>query len=208
MAAPGSRSSALRWWSSCAAAGLALGLINSLSNVFGSPYGGHRISASGVPALQILAAALGTPWAWALVAFWVGWFARTLHRAVLGALLALWAATLAYYLTDWLGAQVDRFEWASLLVWALVSLPTAACFGTSGRLGANRAWWSLLPAAAAPGVVLLFGFEETGSLDIQPWPAIVGWAVAALMFVLVLVPWLLPNRVADSDVPGRSLRLP
>ncbi|WP_409482879.1 hypothetical protein [Arsenicicoccus dermatophilus] len=45
--------------------GTSLGLTNSLANVFGGPYAPHPLRPDGVWGLQLLAAVLGTTWAWA-----------------------------------------------------------------------------------------------------------------------------------------------
>ncbi|OYO05269.1 DUF6518 family protein [Enemella evansiae] len=191
------------WWVRCAAIGCALGALNSLVNVFGARYGGYPLRPDGVPALQLVGALLGTQWAWALLAFWIGWFARRWRSAVGGALLALWVATPTYYLSDWLGGRTDDFAHGFLAVWMILAIPAALAFGSAGHLGRRPDPWSLLPLLAAPAVVAL-DRRGGGTLDIQPWPTILQNLIAALLLILVLGLWFTRDRRRPDSDAGRD----
>ncbi|OYO20581.1 hypothetical protein BI335_03395 [Enemella evansiae] len=109
-------SATVGWWVWCAVIGCALGALNSLVNVFGAQYGGHPLRPGGVPALRLLGALLGTQWAWALLAFWIG--GRTDDFA--HGFLAVWMilaipAALAFGSAGHLGRRPDPWSLLPLL---------------------------------------------------------------------------------------------
>lgn len=103
-----------RWWPAIltvVVTGMGLGGANSLSNVFGSPYSAYALRPyEGVFSLQVLAAIIGTAWAWALVAFVLGWWAPTGWLAPVTAVLALALAAVVYYFSDHAFGLNDELE--------------------------------------------------------------------------------------------------
>lgn len=172
-----------------ALAGLLLGAANSLSNVVGSPYGPHPWRETGVFPLEVLAAMLGSTWAWALAAFGVGWWVRSRCAPVAG-VVALVAADVTYYVCDLLGGISDRFEVESVIVWAVLAVPVGAGMGALGALAAQPRWWSLFPGLSAPVLVAVL-HDARGSDHIQPWPAVLTNVLVAVLCVVVVGRWLL-----------------
>ena len=159
-------------------AGLALGGANSLSSALGSPY--HPLSLApqeGVPGLQYLAAWLGAGWAWALFAFAVGWFSRRLRSAILRAAVGLWAAVLAYYLSDALLAVNDVLSVGEIVLWSAIAAVAGPAMGTVGWSARRPNPWSLVAGMAAPGLMVVDTlWAPTGPDSARPW---LEWSVYA-----------------------------
>lgn len=189
---------ASRWPSilTAMAAGVLLGGVNSLSNVLGSPYSPHALRPDpddGVFVLQVLAAVVGTAWAWALVAFALGWRAPTAWRAALTAMAALAVAAVVYYLSDHALGLNEELETGEMAYWTVTSVGAGSVFGLLGHLARGTSGWSVLPGLAAPGVIALFSYPA-GSDRIQPWPELFAWAIAAALTIAITVRWLLMQR--------------
>lgn len=132
------------------AAGALMGGVNSLSNVFGSPYSSHALRpypGEGVFFLQVVAAVVGTAWAWALVAFALGWWATSAQRSALTAIAALAVAAVVYYFSDYAFGLNDELETGEMAYWAATSVGAGSVFGLLGYLARRpgggvscRAW--------------------------------------------------------------------
>lgn len=178
------------------AAGVLLGGVNSLSNVLGSPFSPHALRPypdEGVFFLQVLAAVVGTAWAWALVAFALGWRGPTAWRAALPPIAALALAAVVYYLSDHALGLNEELETGEMASWAVTSVGAGSVFGLLGYLARSPTWWSLLPGLAAPGVIALFSYPA-GSDHLQPWPELLAWAIAAALTIAITSRWLLTQR--------------
>lgn len=178
------------------AVGVLLGAVNSLSNVLGSPFSPHALRPypdEGVFFLQVLAAVVGTAWAWALVAFALGWRAPTAWRAALTAIAALALAAVVYYLSDHALGLNEELATGEMAYWAVTSVGAGSVFGLLGFLARGPKWWSLLPGLAAPAVVTLFSYPA-GSDRIQPWPEVFAWVIAAALTIAITSRWLLTQR--------------
>lgn len=183
--------------------GVMLGGVNSLSNVFGSPYSAYALRPNdGIPSLQVLAAVIGTAWAWALVAFALGWWSRTLWLAPLTGALALTLASVVYYLSDYAFGLNEKLETGEMTYWVLVSVGAGPVFGVLGHLASDSRWWSLLPGMTVPALIAIFTFSyPAGSDDIQPWPELLAWLIAATLTVALSSRWLLRQR--HPRIPAR-----
>ena len=168
-------------------AGGVLGGVNSLSNVLGSPYSPHSLSSSGVFVLELLAALLGTTWAWALTAFGAAWWSGSIRTGPVVGVASLLVADVTYYLSDSLSGYAD-FSGIEVLFWALLAVPVGLLMGLLGGLAAQPRWWSIVPALAGPATVVLMA-GRTGSNRIQPWPTVATWAIAAALTVTLLGMW-------------------
>lgn len=185
------------WWEAPLAVvvtGLVLGGVNSLSNALGSPYSPYALRPyEGVFTLEVLAAVIGTAWAWSLVAFALGWLAPKAWLAPVTAVLALILATVVYYLSDHAFGLNDNLETGEITYWALLSIGAGSVFGLLGNLARRPQWWSLLPRLMAPAAIVLFSYSA-GSDQIQPWPQVIAWVVAAALTVALSLQWLLMRR--------------
>ncbi|WP_353510021.1 DUF6518 family protein [Intrasporangium sp.] len=175
-------------WAPALVAGIALGVANSLSNALGSAYGPFTATpGQGVRWLEYLSSWLGTPWAWALFAFGVGWFSRRLRAATLTATAGLLLAVLAYYLSDAILGLNEQLSLIEIQFWSLISLFVGPVMAALGALARRPRAWSLLPGLGAPAVMVYFGLTRpSGNPLIQPWAQ---WAVlvAAALLTLALL---------------------
>ncbi len=185
--------------------GLVLGLLNSLSNVFGSPYSpGSLAPGEGVFALEVLAAVLGTPGAWAVTAFLAGWLAHRIWAGPVAGVAALLIADLAYYLSDSLSGYA-ALSWDELLFWAALAVPTGLVMGLLGALAAQPVRWSILPGLAGPAVLVALA-RPSGSDHLQPWPVQATLATAVVLGVVVVATWLGRLRRGPSPQPAAGHR--
>lgn len=169
-------------------AGVALGFANSLTSALGSPYSPWSLlPGEGVRPLEYLAAWLGTGWAWSLFAFGVGWVVRPLRSAIAGATAGLLLADLAYFLTDAALGVTPSIHLAEVALWAIVALVVGPVMASAGWAARRPSRWSVLPALAAPAVMVLDTvIRPTGPDSIRPtaqW--LVYLAAAALAAGLV-----------------------
>lgn len=198
-AAPASRVG----WAPPLLAGIALGLANSMSNAFGSAYGPFTTTpGQGVRWLEYVSSWLGTPWAWALFAFGVGWFTRRLGAAALLATAGLLLAVLTYYVSDAMLGVNDRLSVIEIQLWSVISLFVGPIMAVLGVLARRAQWWSLAPGLAAPALMAYFGLTRPSrNPQIEPWAQ---WAVlgAAALLALALTARALrliqPTRQPDS----------
>jgi hypothetical protein len=162
-------------------AGAGLGALTSLSNVVGSAYSPHAWAPGrGVPALELLAAVLGTVWAWALLPFVVGWAVARTTTAVLAGVLALIAAVTAYYASDAVFGLDDELSTGEIAYWTALALVLAPVMAVLGRLAHQPRRWSLLPGLAPVLLIVLAG-GATGPEEIQPWPRAIALCTAAVL---------------------------
>lgn len=189
----------VRPWRSVIAAvvaGVLLGGVNSGSNVLGSAYGTYSLRPDeGVFFLNVLAGIIGTAWAWALVAFALGWRAPTMRLAPVVAILALAVATVVYYVSDYVFALNDELETGELTYWAVGSVAAGSVFGFLGHLARRPVRWSLLPGLVAPAAVVIFSYptwtDQTGALDpVRPWIQLLAWIIATALTIAITSRWL------------------
>ncbi len=172
-------------------AGALLGGINSLSNVFGSPYSPHALRPyQGIFSLEVLAAVLGMAWAWALVAFGLGWRSATKRLAAWTGFLALSVASVVYYLSDYAFGLNDVFSTGEMTYWIAISVAVGPASGVLGYLARQGQRWSIVPGLAAPALIVMFTYR-TGSDHIQPWPYAIAWVLAGVLTIAVTWRWLL-----------------
>ena len=137
-------------------AGIALGVANSMSNAFGSAYGPFTTTpGQGVRWLEYVSSWLGTPWAWALFAFGVGWFTRRLGAAALLATAGLLLAVLTYYVSDAMLGVTDRLSVVEIQLWSVISLFVGPVMAVLGVLAQRARGWSLAPGLAAPALMVV-----------------------------------------------------
>jgi len=120
-------------WLNPVITGVLLGAANSLSSGLGSPYGPVAVAPlQGIRVLEFVAAWLGTAWAWALLAFAIGWLTDRLGSAVAGAVVGLISAVLTYYLTDSLLGVNSSLSTTEIEFWSLVALVVGPVMGAAG----------------------------------------------------------------------------
>ena len=179
-------------------AGLALGGANSLSNVFGSRYGPHVLRpGEGIWPLEVLAAVLGTAWAWSLVAFGVGWWTRRAPAAAIAGVGALLVADLTYYISDFAFGLNDELAIAEIAFWGVLALVVGSVMGLLGALAHHPAWWSIVVGLAAPAVIAGLA-RHSGSEDIRPWPLLIAWGLAAALTVCLVARGLMVLRARPT----------
>ena len=178
------RASRVRW-APPLVAGMALGVANSMSNAFGSAYGPLTTApGQGVRWLEYVSSWLGTPWAWALFAFGVGWFTRRPGAAALLATAGLLLAVLAYYVSDAALGLNERLSVVEIQFWSVISLLVGPVMAVLGALAHRPEAWSLAPGLAVPAVMAYFGLTRpSGNPQIQPWAQ---WAVLGAAALLAL----------------------
>jgi len=169
--------------------GIALGAANSLSNSLGSAYSPVGLSPDGILPLQILAAVLGTTWAWAVTAFVAGWIAGRIWAGPLAGVVALLIADGTYYWADKVSGYSGGFDGQGMLYWGLLAIPCGLGMGLLGSLASQPRWWSLAPGLAAPAAIMILA-SPTGTADIQPWPSVVTYALAAIAGALIVGVWV------------------
>lgn len=186
MSAPPNGGHSLRSWCIAVLAGAGLGTANSLTNVFGSPYGPYtRVPGEGVAWLQFLSTWLGSMWAWALFPFVVGWIVRRPVRAVLGGTAGLLVALVAYYVCDASLGMTGSIEVNAMATWvgpAALGAPIMALIGCYSRgTGLEH-----LPAALVAPALMVYIVRRGGgdSGPTQPWS---NWAVLLVAGVLTVV---------------------
>ena len=197
------RASGVRW-APPLVAGIALGVANSVSNAFGSAYGPFTTTpGQGVRWLEYVSSWLGTPWAWALFAFGVGWFTRRLGAAALLATGGLLLAVLAYYVSDAMLGLNDQLSVSEIQLWSAISLLVGPVMAVLGALTHRPRAWSLVPGLATPAVMVYFGLTRpSGNAQIQPWAQ---WAVlgaAGLLAVALTVRAVRLNPLAMQRDSG------
>lgn len=168
--------------------GLSLGAANSLSNALGSPYSPVGLSPEGILPLQVLAAVLGTTWAWSITAFLAGWLARRIWAGPVAGMICLLIADLTYYFADRTSGYAGGLDRGGLLYWGLLAIPCGLGMGLLGALAAQRRWWSLAPSLAGPVIILLLA-TPTGTPDIQPWSTIVTNTTALILALAMAATW-------------------
>ncbi len=191
------------WWAlvGAAATGVLLGGPNSLCNVLGSPYSPRALRPNeGVFTLEVLAAVLAMAWAWALVAFGLGWFSATKWRAASAGLLALSVASAVYYVSDYSFGLNDALSTGEMTYWIAISGAVGPASGLLGHLARRWQRWGILPGLAAPALVVVFTYRA-GSDHIQPWPYVVAWILAVGLTIAVTWRWLLMQRRLRMVVP-------
>jgi hypothetical protein len=177
---------------------------NSVSNAFGSAYGPFTTTpGQGVRWLEYVSSWLGTPWAWALFAFGVGWFTRRLGAAALLATGGLLLAVLAYYVSDAMLGLNDQLSVSEIQLWSAISLLVGPVMAVLGALTHRPRAWSLVPGLVAPAVMVYFGLTRpSGNAQIQPWAQ---WAVlgaAGLLAVALTVRAVRLNPLAMQRDSG------
>lgn len=171
------------------AAGAALGVANSATNALGSAYGPFTATpGQGVRWLEYASSWLGTPWAWALFAFGVGWFIRHLGASALLATGGLVLAVLAYYVTDAALGLNEALSIPEIQLWSAISVIIGPTMAVLGALARRPRLWALLPALAAPALMVYFGLTRpSGNAQIMPWAQLAvlcGAGLLALTFTV------------------------
>ena len=182
------------------AAGVALGVVNSTSNVLGSAYGPFTaIPGQGILWLEYLSAWVGSAGAWALFAFAVGWLTRRPWPAVLRAVLGLLSPLVAYYLCDSALRMTGGVAIYALVFWSLMAVLVAPVMAVLGVLAQADTRWSLLPGLLAPLLLVYDAATRPAGPDhIKPWSQ---WLVYAAAAGLALA---MTKRVATLDSTKRS----
>lgn len=172
-----------RGWVLAVAAGVALGVANSTSNVFGSAYGPFTtIPGQGVLWLEYLSAWVGSAGAWALFAFAVGWLTRRPGPAAVRAVLGLLSALVAYYVCDSALGMTDGVAIYPLVFWSLLALLVAPVMAVLGVLAQADTRWSLLPGLLAPLLMIYDAATRPGGPDhVRPWSQWMVYAAAAAL---------------------------
>ncbi|MFD6329474.1 hypothetical protein ACFWGI_07870 [Streptomyces niveus] len=172
------------------AAGMGFGAATALVNNLSSPYAELGMPLKGTvwaSAAKVLSLLMDAGWSWAALAVAMGWLARTRVRGALVGVLALFAATGAYYVTDALvsGAGTD------MVAWMLVGLPVGVVLGAVGAAIRRPGLIGLLAALTVPvgAAVQMIVMPPRPHLTLTPaivlaevivWTAAVcgaGWAV-------------------------------
>ncbi|MET9663317.1 hypothetical protein [Streptomyces sp. NPDC006510] len=176
-------------------AGAGFGAATSLANALSSPY-----SALGAPltgsvwagTAKVLSLLVGLGWAWAALAVVMGWLARTWARGAMAGVLALIAATAAYYPMDSLVRDEPiAWYWSETLMWWAASVLFGSVLGVVGAAVRRPGVTGLLAGLTVPvgGAVQMLvlpprpgvGFaRETVLAEVLTWAVLAiaaGWAV-------------------------------
>ncbi len=145
--------------------------------------------------LKVLAAILGTTWAWAVTGFAAGWLAGRIWAGPLAGMICLLIADLSYYWVHKTSGYTSGFDSGGLLYLGMLVVPAGVGMGLLGSLAAQRRWWSLPAGLAAPAAIVIMA-APAGSADIQPWPPILTWIIAAAATVLIVTAWAARSRAS------------
>lgn len=131
------------------AAGLVYGTATSLANALSSPYTQLGMPLKGTVwsgAAKVLGLLMDAGWSWAALAVGIGWLARTWARGAPAGVLALVAASGAYYATDACVADAG----GGLAVWSVVAVPFGLALGAVGAAIRRPGVTGLLAALTVP----------------------------------------------------------
>ncbi|WP_131737085.1 hypothetical protein [Actinomadura roseirufa] len=141
--------------------GGAFGAATSWINDFSSPYrsSGGRVEAvsGGVRSVaEVVSLLVDVGWAWAGLAVAVGWLARTPVRGSIAGVMALTAATAAYYRVDSYLLE-EPFAWHQglMVFWWTVGLVTGLVLGAVGAAARRTGTIGLLTGLTVPVGALL-----------------------------------------------------
>ncbi|WPW27146.1 hypothetical protein P6B95_06870 [Streptomyces atratus] len=118
------------------AIGAGFGAATSLTNALSSPYSTLGAPLAGTvwaSTAKVLSLLVGLGWAWAALAVAMGWLAKTWTRGAMAAVLALVAATAAYYPMDALVRDEPLAGyWPEMLTWWAASVLFGSVLGVVG----------------------------------------------------------------------------
>lgn len=181
--------------------GAAVSLVNNVPAMLGEVGQAHSQDSAATWAAIFLSLILDSGWAWATLAFVLGWLAGTQGRRVMAALVGasagaagLIAATVTYYSTDRLFGI--EFSWGATTFW----LVRAVAFGLPlGAMGSVTSWRSAvaslaaltIPAGAAINMLLLpMRHGLPGESSAAGWAQLSVWIAAVAGAALVVARYL------------------
>lgn len=141
----------------------------------------------GIFPLEVIAAVLGTAWAWCLTAFALGWWARGWREALGKGVGALVVAVVVYYVCDAAWGLTDGLSLAEIGWWATVSLVVGPAWALLGRAARRVHGWPGLALGLLMPLTIVVLPRSGGSDHIHPWPDAVAWVVAAGLAVALVV---------------------
>lgn len=164
------------------------GAATSLVNDVSSPYGTTGIQVVGTRFMWVAEVAsklLDSGWAWAGLAIFAGWLAGTSVRGAVAGVLALIAATFAYFVMDsvlWGGPS--PLHWSEIRFWWLASGILGTPLGVVGanirRPGIIGLFAKLtLPVGATVQMIWLAN-EPLGTDPALDWARMIVWVVAGV----------------------------
>lgn len=193
------------------ALGAGFGALTSLINDVSSPYrpiGSRVVNAGGTWVAKVAEVAsllLDIGWAWAGVAVAVGWLAGTRLRGSIAGVLALLAATTAYYCVDGLLLR-EPLAWhgPEIVLWWLASVVFGSALGVVGASIRQPGVVGLLAALTVPAgaIVQLIFLPPWGVLVYTAaiWAQVIMWAGALVCIGIIVTRYLAarPHRVSGS----------
>ena len=175
------------------AVGGVFGAATSLINDVSSPYGmmGRRMGDTGWRwAAEVASKLLDAGWAWAGLAVAMGWMAGAGARGAVAGVLALLAATTAYFGMDSLlleGSPEGTFAdyWYEMRFWWLASVVLGPALGVVGASIGRPGVIGLLAGLTVPVGATVQMIWLTGSppLEVDPamdWARMIVWVAAAV----------------------------
>lgn len=178
--------------------GAATSLINNVPGMLGEVGQAHSQDSAATWSAILASNILDSGWAWAALAFVLGWLTGTGARPIRAALIGAWngvtgliIATIAYYSTDTLfGIGTD---WREVSFWLIRSVAFGMPLGAAGTLARRPGAVGLVaaltvPAGAAMNMALFPPWRDLpGESSAAAWAEGIVWAAAAIAVALVLV---------------------
>ena len=189
------------------AAGLGFGAATSLINDVSSPYRmiGSRIGDTGWRwAAEVASKLLDSGWAWAGLAIAAGWLAGTGTRGAVAGVLALLAATTAYYVMDSVLLEEPlASQWGEMLFFWLMSMILGLPLGVVGasirRPGVIGLFAGLtLPVGATVQMIWLTDNNLPVADPAMDWARVIVWIGSAVVAGVVIARFIAHSRTSSG----------
>ncbi|HEV7933387.1 MAG TPA: hypothetical protein VGP70_13900 [Actinomadura sp.] len=184
------------------ALGAGFGALTSLINDVSSPYRttGSRVVNAGwawaAKVAEVASLLLDVGWAWAGLAVAMGWLVGTRVRGATAGVLALIAATTAYYCIDCILLKEPlAWHWPEMLQWWLASVVFGSALGAVGASIKQPGVLGLLAGLTLPaGAIVQMVFLPPGwGLIVHPaaiWVRVIVWVAATVSIGVIITRFL------------------
>jgi len=178
------------------ALGAAFGAATSLSNALSSWLGlvdGVRLESGWAWPARVVSLTLDSGWAWAAVAVAAGWLAGSRARGAAAGVLALLAATTAYFALDsvfleepfTMGSAAVRYWLVASVLCGSVLGVVGACVNRPGLVGL-LAGLTVPVGAAVQMIIRPPGSDPMSLTGADGWARLIVWAAAAVGAAVVI----------------------